>query len=143
MRYLCNLLYFSIILDVRSFPSCAPGNTDYPRACVLLYCTCSFILGIVNMDQECTLATHGPIPDQGQGPDHVLAASSDAEGEEAGGTLTTDGEKESAPPTVAHRVDLEAEAEVGTVIHPVGEVGVAISSHDQDEDRILGVRVHV
>ena len=24
MRYLCNLLYFSIILDVRSFPSCAP-----------------------------------------------------------------------------------------------------------------------
>ena len=24
MRYLCNLLYFSIILDVRSFPSYAP-----------------------------------------------------------------------------------------------------------------------
>ena len=25
MRYLCNLLYFSIILDVRSFPSYVPG----------------------------------------------------------------------------------------------------------------------
>ena len=42
------------------------------------------------MDQECTLATHGPVPDQGQGPDPVLAALRDAEVEgegEAGGCL--------------------------------------------------------
>ena len=29
MRNLFNLLYFLIILDVRSFPSCAPGKTQH------------------------------------------------------------------------------------------------------------------
>ena len=31
MRYLCNLLYFLIILDIRSFPSYAPAINDCRR----------------------------------------------------------------------------------------------------------------
>ena len=56
---------------------------------------------------------------------------------------TIDEEEDNVPLTVAHQVDHEAEAEVGTVFRPAGEVGGATSPHDQDEDRILVVQVHV
>ena len=53
MRYLCNLLYFSIILDVhvRSFPSCAPG--------VHVHYTCihNYTLSILYAQNE-----NGPCP---------------------------------------------------------------------------------
>ena len=96
------------------------------------------VSGIVGMDQEDTLATH--VPGQDPDLDPVLAALSNAEGEEVGEILT---ENEDTL-TVAHRVDLEAGAEVGTVICPVGEVGGAISPpHDRDDDCIPGVQVHI
>ena len=90
------------------------------------------------MDQEDTLAT--PVPGQDPGLDPVLAALSDAEREEVGEMLT---ESEDTL-IVAHRVDLEAGAEVGTVIHPAGEVGGAISlPHGRDDGRIPRVQVHI
>ena len=88
-------------------------------------------------DQEGTLATHGLV--QGQGPDRVLAALSDAE--VAGGTLVI-GEEEGILRTVAHRADREAGARVETVIR-LGEVGGATSLHGQKGNRILGAQVHI